>query len=386
MRESGFPWPWSGLDNRRLALLVVAWIATLNLWALLSIHALPLARPSDWDEDVTRRAPLLARYDSGWYNTIAERGYQAPPAPGTQSEHAFFPLYPMTARVLHVATGLDGFRAGLLVSYAALLFAIPLLVEEARERFGAARAHAALPFLFVYPVAFFLASVYTESLFLLLALLAFRAVRRGNLPLAMALGLLLGLTRAPAAAVGPALAVSFWLGRREGESRLAGAVLLFFAPLAGVLGWIFGLGYAKGEPGVFFRSMAAWRHAAGDPLAGAAAFWNEFTGMLTSGWFVENPGALAPFFHFVLFAVLGAAQLYRRRFSDAAWIACALALPVLTGTATGTPRYTLTIYPGHFAAAALCEGRPWLKWPWLGASLFGLLAESALFVNWHFIS
>ena len=47
---------------------------------------------------------------------------------------------------------------------------------------------------------------------------------------------------------------------------------------------------------------------------------------------------------------------------------------------------TLTIYPGHFAAAALCEGRPWLKWPWLGASLFGLLAESALFVNWHFIS
>lgn len=230
MRESGFPWPWSGPQNRRLTLLVVAWIAALNLWALFSIHALPLARPSDWNEDVTRRAPLFARYDSGWYNTIAERGYQAPPVPGKQSEHAFFPLYPMTARVLHLATGLDGLRAGLLVSYAALLFAIPLLVEEARERFGEARARAALPLLFVYPVAFFLASVCTESLFLLLA------------------------------------------------------------------------------------------------------------------------------------------------------------LPVLTGTATGKPRYTLTIAPGHFAAAALCEGRPWLNWPWLGASLFGLLAESALFVNWHFIS
>jgi hypothetical protein len=386
MRESGFPWPWSGSENRRLALLVLAWIAALNLWALFSIHALPLARPSDWDEEVTRRAPLFARYDSGWYNTIAERGYQAPPAPGQQSEHAFFPLYPMTARVLRLATGLDGFRAGLLVSYAALLLAIPLLVEEARERFGAARARAALPFLFVYPVAFFLASVYTESLFLLLALLAFRSVRRGNLPLAIALGLLLGLTRAPAAAVGPALAVAWWLGRREGENRLAGTGLLFFAPLAGVLGWIHALGFAKGEPGLFFRSMGAWRHAAGEPVAGVAAFWQEFSGMLASGWFLENPGAIAPYFHFVLFAVLGVVLLALRRWPDAAWVACALALPVLTGTATGTPRYTLTIYPGHFAAAALCEGRPWLKWPWLGASLFGLLAESALFVNWHFIS
>lgn len=386
MSDSSFPLPWRGKENRKLSLLVVAWLGALNLWALASIRFLPLARESQWNEDVTRRAPTFARYDSGWYNTIIERGYQAPPPPGQQSEHAFFPLYPMAARLLHVATGIDSFRAGLLVSYAALLLAVPLFVEEARERFGEKKARDALPFLFLYPVGFFLAAVYTESVFLLLALLAFRSVRRGNLPLAVALGLLLGLTRAPAAAVGPALALSWWLGRREDGRRLAGAALLFFAPLAGVLGWIWGLGLAKGEPGLFFRSMGAWRHAAGDPVAGAVSFYREFAGMLTSGWFVENPGAIAPFFHFCLFALLGTVQLALRRWSDAAWTACALAMPVLTGTATGTPRYTLTIYPGHFAATAFCEGRPWLKRLWLGASLFGLLLESALFVNWHFIS
>jgi len=386
MSESRFPWPWRGRENRRLSLLVLAWVAALNVWALFSISVLPLARASQWNEEVTRRAPMFARYDSGWYNTIIERSYQAPPPPGQQSEHAFFPLYPMAARLLHLATGLDSFRAGLLVSYAALLLAIPLFVEEARERFGEKKARDALPFLLLYPVAFFLAAVYTESAFLLLALLAFRSVRRGNLPAAIGLGLLLGLTRAPAAAVGPALAVAWWLGRQDGRHRLAGAGVLFLAPLAGVLGWIWGLGFAKGEPGLFFRSMGAWRHAAGDPVAGALAFFDEFSGMLTSGWFLKNPGAIAPFFHFVLFAVLGTVQLFLRRFSDAAWTACALALPVLTGTATGTPRYTLTIYPAHFAAASLCEGRPALKGLWLGASLFGLLLESALFVNWHFIS
>lgn len=386
MSESSFPWPWRGAQNRKLSLLVLAWLALLNLWALAAVHVLPLARESQWNEEATRRAPLFARYDSGWYATIIERGYQAPPPAGQQSEHAFFPLYPMVARLLHLATGIDSFRAGLLVSILALFLAIPLFVDEARERFGEKKARDALPFLLLYPMAFFLAAVYTESVFLLLALLAFRSVRRGHLPLALVLGVLLGLTRAPAAAIGPALALSWWLGRSGDPRRFAGASLLLLAPVVGIFGWIYGLGFAKGEPALFFRSMSAWRHAAGDPIAGAASFVREFAGMWSSGWFLRNPGAIAPFFHFALFAVLGAIQLRLRRWSDAAWTFCALALPVLTGTATGTPRYTLTIYPGHFAAASFCETRPWLRRIWLGASLFGLLLDSSLFVNWHFIS
>ena len=63
-----------------------------------------------------------------------------------------------------------------------------------------------------------------------------------------------------------------------------------------------------------------------------------------------------------------------------------LGLAVATGTADGVPRSTLTVYPGHFAAAAFCEGRPRLKALWLGASLALLLLNSSFFVNWHFVS
>lgn len=386
MNESSFPWPWRGKENRKLSLLVLAWLLLANLWALVAIRILPISWRSPWNDSANARAPFYARYDSGWYDVIVRHGYPPPPGPGEQSAHAFFPLYPMTARALHVATGIDSFRAALLVTWVALFFAVPLLVEEARERFGDPRARDALPFLLLYPVAFFLAAVYTESLFLLLALLAFRSVRRGELLLALVLGVLLGLTRAPAAAVGPGLALSWWFGRPGDARRWIGAGLLLFAPLAGVLGYVFGIGAARDEPMLFFRSMGAWRHSAGDPVSGAASFFLEPVRMLRSGWFREHPGAVAPFFHFGLFAFLCAVQLKLRRFADAAWTASALLLPVLTGTADGTPRYTLTIYPGHFAAASLCEGRPWLKALWLAGSFAVLLLNSSFFVNWHFVS
>lgn len=385
MSESGFPWPWRG-ENRRLSVLVLGWVLLLNLWALVAIDVLPITRKSPWDPPANQRAPLFARYDSGWYDSIIRFGYRPAPDVGEQSAHAFFPLYPMAARYLHLATGLDSFLSGLLVTLAALFFAVPLLVEEARERFGDKKARDGLPFLFLYPVAFFLGAVYTESVFLLVALLAFRSVRRGELPLALLSGVLLGLTRAPAAAVGPALALAWWLGRREDSRRLAGAGLLLLAPLAGVFAWVFGIGIGNGEPMMFFRSMGAWRHAAGDPVAGVVAFVREPVDMWRSGLFRERPRELAPYLHLVLFGVLGAYQLKLRRWSDAAWTACALALPVLTGTSAGIPRYTLTVYPGHFAAATLCEGRPWLRRLWLGVSTVGLLVNSALFTNWHFVS
>ncbi|HRY44879.1 MAG TPA: hypothetical protein P5164_13130 [Thermoanaerobaculia bacterium] len=386
MSHPTFPWPWRGPENRKLALVVLLWLAALQLWAFVSVRALPIGRPSPWSEEATRRAPAFARFDSGWYNSIVEKGYPPPPAAGAQSEHAFFPLYPMTARAIHLATGLDSFRAAVVVSWTALLLAVPLLAAEARERFGEGTDRGALPFLLLYPVAFFLAAVYTESLFLLLALLAFRASRRNELAPALLFGLLLGLTRAPAVAVGPGLAVAWWLAGAAGARRAAGAALLLVAPLAGVLAWVFGIGLLQGEPMLFFRSMSAWRASAGNPFAGAVAFVLEPVRMLRTGWFREHPGAVAPFVHFGLFALLGAFQLRMRRWADAAWTAGVLGLAVATGTADGVPRYTLTVYPGHFAAAALCETRPRLKALWLGTSLALLLLNSAFFVSWHFVS
>jgi hypothetical protein len=161
---------------------------------------------------------------------------------------------------------------------------------------------------------------------------------------------------------------------------------LAVAPLAGVLAYVLGIGWRMGEPGLFFRSMGAWAHRSSSPVAGVVAFVKEPVELFSSGHFFRHPGALAPFAHFALFAVLAVVQARRRRFSDAAWTAGVLGLSFLTGTTAGVPRYTSTIFPGHILLFELLERRPILRAAALALSFALLLLHAAYFVNWHFVS
>ena len=251
MSSRPFPWPWRGPENRRVVLAGLLWIALLVAWGFAMHDLVPGRGPSPWPTDVAAEAPLYARFDSGWYRDIARDGYGPPPPPGRESEHAFFPLYPYLARAVHVATGLGVFRSLLLVAWAAFLLALPLFLEEARRRGVPEDPWRALPFLLLYPSAFFLQAAYSDAVFFLVALLAFRALRSGSVAGAVALGFVAGLCRAPAAALGPALAVAWWLEENGAAVRwklrtLAPAALLGVAPLAGVLSYMFGIGLAEG--------------------------------------------------------------------------------------------------------------------------------------------
>lgn len=372
--------------------MAILWLALIHLWAAFAVHVLPLARPSPWGPEAI---PYFARYDTGWYFSIARDGYGAPPPPGEESAHAFFPLYPMLARGLSLLTGLPPLWTLTAISWAAFVFALPLFGDECRARLGQARARGPLPFLLLYPVAFFFAAAYTESLFLLLLLLAFRFIRTGRPLAAVCVGVLLGLTRAPAVAVGPAMALAHLLGTQSQgapaldphpRKRLMASAALAVAPLAGVLTYVLGIGWWKGEPALFFRAMGAWAHRSTNPLDGAAAFAREQVTLFTSGVLFQHPGAIAPLAHFTLFAVLAAVQAKRRRFADAAWTAGVLGLAFLTGTTNGVPRYTLTIFPGLILLFELLEHRPRLRAAALALSAALLLLRAAFFVNWHFVS
>ena len=301
----------------------------------------------------------------------------------------------MLARGLYLLTGLAPLWALTAVSWAAFVFARPLFGEECRARLGLERARGPLPFLLLYPVAFFFAAAYTESLFFLLLILAVRFIRTGRPLAAVCVGILLGLTRAPAVAVGPALALAHLLGAHGlgahapetyPRKRLLVTAALAVAPLAGVLSYVLGIGWWKEEPGLFFRSMGAWAHRSTNPLAGGAAFVQEQATLFSSGNLLQHPGAIAPLAHFTLFAVLAVLQAKRRRFADAAWTAGVLGLAFVTGTTNGVPRYTLTIFPGFILLFELLEHRRGLRAAALALSTALLLLRAAFFVNWHFVS
>jgi hypothetical protein len=370
----------------RLALCTAGWLVALGLWGAVARNTLPVEHRSRWDAELSRRAPLYARFDSGWYLSIIEKGYGAAPPPGQPSAHAFFPLYPFAARALHVALGLDAFLAGLAVAYLGLFLAMPVFFREAVERLGEADAWHAVLFLLLWPIAFYLQAMYAESLFLLFALLAFREARAGRGWRACLWGVLLGFTRASAVAAGPALFLAALFSPAAGGRRAwAKAAAVGAAPVVTALGWIYGMGLSYGEPGLYFRSMEAWRR----PASSAAGVMEWFSRMIAAGkygYWMRDPSLALDYGLTALVAVVAVWLAWKRRWPDAAWAGCAVGLPITTGISGGLPRFLLVVYPVYFALAEGSSRSPRARLAFWIASGGLLLWASGRFVNWMWVA
>lgn len=113
---------------------------------------------------------MWQRFDANWYLSIAQNGY------GHISGDVHFPpLFPILIRGAAPLVG-NTFLAGLIISHLATLFALKILYDLFKQWGDGANARRALLFFIIYPTSFFLFSAYSESLFLVAALLAFGAM------------------------------------------------------------------------------------------------------------------------------------------------------------------------------------------------------------------
>ena len=138
---------------------------------------------------------MLARWDTFFYYTIATDGYSWDAAVFRHYNVVFFPLYPMLMRWGGAALGGHPLLAGLIVSLTAFAGALVLLYRLALLELGDDHAWRVILLISTFPYALYFSAVYTESLFLLLSVGAFYAMRRGRLGWAAVCGLAAGLTR-----------------------------------------------------------------------------------------------------------------------------------------------------------------------------------------------
>jgi Gpi18-like mannosyltransferase len=223
-------------------------------------------------------------WDSEYYLSIAVGGYEDPVMraippyyswenaqivstnklrPNWISEnHAFFPFYPYTMRVVMVPLRIFGLNdiatatlAGVLVSMLGTLGAMLALYDLARDDLGEAGGIRAAFYLLIWPAGMFLAEVYTEGLFLGLSFGALAFARRRNWIAAAILTACATWTRAAGGLLLLPMAWYWW--RSGGLDRLwrnrlwrdrawieIGKLLLIASPVFAYLIWNATLGHS----------------------------------------------------------------------------------------------------------------------------------------------
>ncbi|MFY1575436.1 hypothetical protein ACN26Z_11175 [Verrucosispora sp. WMMD703] len=198
----------------------------------------------------------LAKADGVWYLAIAQHGYDG--YEKTQSNMAFFPLYPGLTAALDRISPLSTRDAGLIVAWLAGLaaawglFAIGAYLHDRRSGVLLAALWAAVPHAVVESMA------YSETLFTALAAWTLYALLRGHWITAGLLCLFAGLTRPTASSLIPVVGLAALVAiirRRDGWRPWVAALL---AP-AGWLGYLAWVGSEVGRPdGWFHIQSAGW--------------------------------------------------------------------------------------------------------------------------------
>jgi hypothetical protein len=276
------------------------------------------------------------------------------------------------------------------------LIGVLQLTLRSDERLRPLAKHPAAVALFylLLPTAFFFQAMYTETLFLTFALLAFMAARQQRWGIATLLTALAVVTRIVGVFVWAGLMVeAYQQSRARSHSWWPDAQcwkrwLLVTPALAGLLCYMAFLWWEFGDPFYFFTVQSAYGAGRQSSLVlYPQVLWRAFKILLTSPLDVRYLTSLQE----ALVSVLGLILFYlairtRQRWSTLVFAAGAFFLPPLTGTLSSMPRYVLVCFPLWFALMIWLKPGTW-KWNlWLLCSTLLLLCNTMLFIQGFWIA
>ena len=352
------------------------------------------ASPGGFPREPSGAFNYWANWDGGWYTTIARDGYF------NSASTSFFPLYPIA---IWLGTRLGGGPAiwGIAISVAALLPTLWFLYELTQRLFERRAARAAVLAFALFPSAFFLNAVYTESLFLLSSVGCIWALRvRRNLVLGCIFAYFAMLTRN----VGVFLIVPLawhWFQRRR-ELGWSSTLLVGFST-SGLLAYMYYLWRVRGDPLYFaVAQRETWGRAFINPIDTLGKAWT--TGVNGAQYafhphvmFAGNNAGPAfkaadTFNLLLLFALAFLLVLAIGRLPLDLWLYSALvmAAPILTPSPfwalTSFSRYFLAAFP-LFCIVGFELSRRWIvRWVILAASATWGVYLTLLFVTWRWVA
>lgn len=341
-----------GLLGTRLPILLLGAIAV----SLVGTIPAPTAEAL-WRVSPNELVDLQARWDTDFYNQIATAGYRWDRSAFLHQNVVFFPLYPLLMRWGGAVLGGHPLLAGTLISLAAFAGAIALLYRLAVLELGEERAWPVILLVSTYPFALFYSAVYTESLFLLLTVGAFYAMRRRYFVRAALAGLAAGLTRPNGFWLALPLVWMVVAAAKDSPSDQTGprewwrqppriaAIVAALAPLAGVAIFSAYLYLRFGDALAWMHGQAAWgmpllgRGPAPDPIRTAEDLRLKISEVMV------YVGDIAAFF----LAVAAIIPVSRRLgIAYGLWIAANIFPPVAAHLFISLGRFTAVLFPVFF--------------------------------------
>ncbi len=272
-----------------------------------------------------------ANFDGEHYLSIAKYGYQIR---NGFPQYAFFPLYPLLTKIVSFVVQ-DYLVAGLLVSFASLVVILRLLPQK---------DHLAL---FLAPGAIFLAAIYTEPLFIALALTVFYFSERKEWGRAAIVTALATATR-----VNGIFLVAFLFFKMIENKKLSPLFIIrnSLFSLSGLTGYMVYLYYRTGDALAWYHSQAYWGKAtATSPFTTALSYFRAVTTE-----FQPDLVHLVVVFEVVitLWALFLTVTVIRRRLLSLpyyVYLLGNLVMPIATGSLGSMPRFFLILFPSYVA-------------------------------------
>jgi len=334
----------------RVAVFALGFRIVSAILALLVNLVFPLDRPLQFTvfADASPFWDTFARYDSGYFQGIAWDGYS--PAAGGRSNIAYFPVYPMLIRFVgrlfgrHHATY---YIAAIAIAWVSFVLAMVVLYYLARLDLPRRRAERAVLLIAIFPFAFFFGVAYSESTFLLFALLAFYLFRIKRWVLGGLCGAVATATRVPGIMMLPALAWVAWRSSTDARDRALAAfgVALAASGFAAYCTYIYVL---TGHPFEWAATLQRWGYYPGGApwLAPVRLVGN----LVTHPYLYLTTERMAPYD--TLYGITGllfaaATPFVWRRFGAhyGLFMLMNLWLPLSSGVFEGMGRYCSVLFP-----------------------------------------
>lgn len=322
---------------------------------------------------------VLLQWDGElWYINIARNGFSYSPI--LPSSMGFFPFYPLLIRVASFI--FYDFRvAALVTSHICFLAAALLLNALINLDYENGRINRAAVMLLMFsPVSFFFSNAYSESTFLMLALAAFVAARRGRWLVACLCGMCLAATRNVGFLVALPLFVEYlwqnWNASAWWRPLLHPRVLLFALIPLGFVSFL-AIGYLKfDDPFAYVHATAVWGREVSTP-------WQTLSSLQ---W-------LPPFYRSLFLTVLAAGLLLwvlgivlKIRLSYLVYGMLLIGIYLCGASLEAIPRYLSIVFPLFIVLGLLSARFQWVYLPILSASTALLTLCTILSANGYWIT